>query len=139
MKVTRDVITDLLPLYLANEASADTRALVESFLQQDPEFSRLAKERAGQFLPTEIPSTLNPENEMKTLERTKRLLKIRSTLLGCSFFFTLFPFAFTFDTSGLQWLVWSKNPTEAAVVLGIAGLFWAGYYAMKRRLRAAGL
>ena len=86
MKVTRDVITDLLPLYLANEASADTRALVESFLQQNPEFSRLAKERAGQFLPTEIPSTLNPENEMKTLERTKRLLKIRSTLLGCSFF-----------------------------------------------------
>jgi hypothetical protein len=139
MKVTRDVITDLLPLYFAQEASTDTRALVEGFLQQDPEFARLAKERPDRFLPNEIPSTLNPEDEMATLERTKRLLKVRSTLLGCAIFFTLFPFAFTFDSSGLQWLVWSKNPTEAVVVLGIAGLLWVGYSAMKRRLRATGL
>ena len=31
MKVTRDVVTDLLPLYLAGDASEDTRALVEKF------------------------------------------------------------------------------------------------------------
>ena len=84
MKVTRDVITDLLPLYLAKEATGDTRALVESFFEQDPEFARLAKEPLGAFPPTEIPSTLNQEDEMKTLERTKKLLKVRSTLLGCA-------------------------------------------------------
>ena len=36
MKITRDVVTDLLPLYVAGEASADTRALVEEYLLEDP-------------------------------------------------------------------------------------------------------
>ncbi len=33
--VTRDVIIDLLPLYLADEASEDTRQLVEAHLAID--------------------------------------------------------------------------------------------------------
>ena len=32
MKITRDVIYDLLPGYFAGEVSADTRALVDEFL-----------------------------------------------------------------------------------------------------------
>ena len=76
---------------------------------------------------------------MKTLERTKRLLKVRSTLLGCAIFFTLYPFACIKDSGGFRWLVWSQGPLLGTVVLGIAGLFWAGYFAMKRRLRATGL
>jgi len=41
MKVTREVVTDLLPAYLADRASADTRALVKQFAQRDAEFARL--------------------------------------------------------------------------------------------------
>ena len=33
MKITRDVISDLLPVYLAREACQDTRDLVEAFLK----------------------------------------------------------------------------------------------------------
>ena len=42
MKITRDVIYDLLPAYFANEVTADTRALVEEFFGSDPEFGRMA-------------------------------------------------------------------------------------------------
>jgi hypothetical protein len=42
MKITRDVIFDLLPAYFANEVSADTRALVDEFFATDPEFGRMA-------------------------------------------------------------------------------------------------
>ena len=42
MKITRDVIYDLLPAYFANEVTADTRALIEEFFGTDPEFGRMA-------------------------------------------------------------------------------------------------
>jgi hypothetical protein len=36
MKVTREVIYDLLPSYFAGDASDDTRALVEAYFETDP-------------------------------------------------------------------------------------------------------
>ena len=41
MKVTRDVVYDLLPGYFAGDVSADTRALIDEFLATDPEFARM--------------------------------------------------------------------------------------------------
>lgn len=41
MKITRDVVYDLLPGYFAGEVSADTRALIDEFLVTDPEFARM--------------------------------------------------------------------------------------------------
>lgn len=66
MKVTRDVITDLLPAYYAKEASADSRALVDEFFAQDPEFARLAKEQQDADLFAAPPSArLLPDHESK--------------------------------------------------------------------------
>jgi hypothetical protein len=42
MKVTRDVIYDLLPGYFADDVSTDTRALVEEYFDTDREFARMA-------------------------------------------------------------------------------------------------
>ncbi len=56
MKVTREVIYDLLPGYFANEASADTRALVEEYFQTDPDFARMAV-RFGALLAEKRPPT----------------------------------------------------------------------------------
>jgi anti-sigma factor RsiW len=39
-KLTRDVISDLWPLYVTGEASPDTRRLVEEFLASDPTFEK---------------------------------------------------------------------------------------------------
>ena len=42
--VTRDVVRDLMPAYLAGEASAGTNVLVEDYLRTDP---ALAQEALG--------------------------------------------------------------------------------------------
>lgn len=41
MKITRDVIYDLLPGYFAGEVSTDTRTLIDEFLTTDQEFARM--------------------------------------------------------------------------------------------------
>jgi len=41
MKITRDVIYDLLPAYFAGEVSTDTRTLIDEFLATDAEFARM--------------------------------------------------------------------------------------------------
>ena len=42
MSVSKDVIRDLLPVYLAGEASTDTRILVEEFLARDSQLRAVA-------------------------------------------------------------------------------------------------
>ena len=74
MNITRDIIIDLWPVYLSGEASTDTRALVEEFLQQDTELARLLQEQSqAELLKSAIPS-LPPDREAQALNRTKRLL-----------------------------------------------------------------
>jgi anti-sigma factor RsiW len=77
MKVTRDVVTDLLPLYVAGEASADTRALVEEFLRQDPELDRQAREaRLEPLAASGAPRpAVPPDVELRSLRRTRGLLR----------------------------------------------------------------
>ena len=43
MKITRDVICDLLPGYFANDVSDDTRALIDEFFRSDPQFKRMSE------------------------------------------------------------------------------------------------
>jgi|SRR5882724_6830150 len=43
MKVDRDVVIDLLPVYFSDEASTATRALVEECFREDPELEQLAR------------------------------------------------------------------------------------------------
>ena len=51
MNVTHNVVTDLLPLYLAGEASDDTRVLVEAYLKQNPSFAVEVREQADKSNP----------------------------------------------------------------------------------------
>ena len=39
MNITQDIVTDLLPAYLSGEASRDTQALVEDFMNGNPQFA----------------------------------------------------------------------------------------------------
>jgi hypothetical protein len=81
MKVTRDVILDLWPVYEAGEASADTRALVEQYLHEDPEFARLVRENGGSKALRPTPLSLPRDSEMDTLLRTQQLLSYRRSAL----------------------------------------------------------
>jgi hypothetical protein len=74
MEVTRKVILDLLPLYLADEVSEDTRALVENYLESDPELADIANRSAAVELQGNIPVPLTEEDEMKTYRRTRWMI-----------------------------------------------------------------
>jgi len=74
MEITRNVILDLLPLYLANEVSADTRALVEEYMKTDPELANVAKHSAAMELRADIPRPLTKDNNMKAYRKAKWLI-----------------------------------------------------------------
>ena len=71
-RLTRDVVNDLWPLYAAGEASGDTRALVEAFLEEDREFARsLSEPRSDEWLKTAAVA-LPADHEKTTLLRAQR-------------------------------------------------------------------
>ncbi|HEY43285.1 MAG TPA: hypothetical protein G4O11_04805 [Anaerolineae bacterium] len=80
MEITRDVILDLLPLYLADEVSADTRALVEKYLETDPELAKIAKQSDTMELSEDIPIPLTEEDKMEAYREAKRLLFRRTVI-----------------------------------------------------------
>ena len=82
MEITRNVIEDMLPLYLADEASADTRALVDEYLKTDPELASMAKESALMELPKDIPVSLTKEDKMEAYKEAKRLMFLRTIILA---------------------------------------------------------
>lgn len=137
MNVTRDVITDLLALSLAGEASADSRALIESFLAQDREFAGIVAARAERPALEVAPAPLEPDVEMRTLRRARQLLNWRSVLIACGIFFGLFPVTFSAESRGPRWLL-LDSPAGAAFSAALAILSWGGYFWIRRVLRARG-
>jgi len=80
MEITRNVILDLLPLYLADEVSADTHALVEEFLKTDPELAQVANESATMELSEDIPIPLAKEDQMEAYKEAKQLIYQRTLI-----------------------------------------------------------
>lgn len=142
MKVTRNVVNDLLPLYEAGEASEDSRALVEEFLRDNPETQReisgrsaLADSLANQPVPS-----LDPNLERTTLERTRRYIRTRNILVGLAIALWVVPFTFTFGPDGVRWIVWRDNPILAVLCIVASTLISAGqtWYDWRRRRGEAG-
>jgi len=81
MNVTREVILDLLPLYLADEASPDTQALVKAFLEQDPDLAKLAG-RWKTHLPGPPPAPSSPEAQARLYREAQHRIAIRTVGLA---------------------------------------------------------
>lgn len=136
MNVTRDVVKDLVTVYLAGEASADTRALVEQWLRTDPELARQVEAaRRSDLPPVALPA---PSVETRALERTRRHLRSRAIVLGAAIYFTTLPLTVTFNSSGFQGLL-IHDWLGRAVALVPAVILWVVYLRLSRRVRAAGL
>ncbi|MBI1789225.1 MAG: hypothetical protein HYR60_16960 [Acidobacteria bacterium] len=129
----------MTPVYLAGEASADTVALVEEFLQQDRDLARTMEAWRANPLP-ELPIALRPTQEKETLDMTKRLLRWRGALMGLAMFLTLLPLSFRFDGGRLTWRFLQDLPPEAtAGVLSAAVACWSGFLYVRSRLQGTGL
>jgi anti-sigma factor RsiW len=77
MDITREIILDLLPLYLAGELSDDSRAAVDQFLSDDPELSRQVREIEALHA-DQIPLPLHKEREMEAYRKVRRLMVLRT-------------------------------------------------------------
>ncbi len=138
MSVTRHVIEDLIPVYLAGDASGDTKRLVEEFLAGDPEVARQVEEqrRAYSLPPVQAELTPGAAVEVRALEKTKAHLRKRSRLQAFAILFTGLPLAFVYQHGRVAWTMWRDAPTEALIFLLCALGCWVAWFAGGRRLRA---
>jgi hypothetical protein len=101
MKVTREVIYDLLPSYFAGDASDDTRALVEAYFETDPEFGRMATRFQGLIAERARAGAAAEARERETFCSARAAAelpqKTRATALGFGFA-SLLSFAIAFVT-----------------------------------------
>jgi len=140
MNVTRDVVVDLLPLYVAGEGSADTRALVEAFLSEDMELKRQFEQARLDDLPEAGASAVAPppELELRSLRRTRGVLRWQRITYAWALALSLLPFstAISFSEGHLsfRWLV-LEYPQLLVPCMVLALTCWINYYVLRQRVR----
>lgn len=123
MKITKNIVCDLLPAYLAGEASADTRAVVEAYLAKDEELRQIVKAAGAYSLPAlEAPAGL----EARSLKQTRRLLGRKNFWMGFALIFCL-----------AAPIVKPLRLANLVMLIGLAG--WAPFLIACRKLMAMGL
>jgi hypothetical protein len=139
MNVTREVVTDLLPIYFSGEASGDTKVLVEDYFHQDPDFERIARSAATplETLRAAAPIAAGAEKEKRDLECVLWGLRRRQWLFGLSLFLTLVPLSFHFSHDHIVSLMVRDAPWHAAFDWSMAAVLWFLYFARLRRRTAS--
>jgi len=130
--VTREVVSDLWPLYLSGAASPDTRRLVEEFLTGDPQLAQELRDAGVDPLGSCEPPALPPDHELSALRRLKRRLWGYPLLLQLALIFSGLAFGrIVSDTS------WDVSPRNFIVTAAIAGAFWIAFLVTLFRGRRA--
>lgn len=134
MNVTNDIINDLIPLYAANECSADTRALVEEYLQRNPRQAEELRRIMNAPVPGAMPA---PQDlgEAQAFREARRRLRLRSWLMGLAIFFSLAPFSFI-STDTMSWWMLRDAPKSAAIYVAIGVVLWIISAVERRRSRS---
>jgi hypothetical protein len=143
MKITQNVVMDLLPLYLSGEASPDTKELIGEFQRQNPEFAKVVEAHQREFgrqrdllEPAGAPSA---DHELRTLAQTRSLMERQKWSMAVALMLTAFPFSFVFSGSHLTFVLVRDQPMLAALSWCGAAILWIHYFITRRRLRTAGL
>jgi predicted anti-sigma-YlaC factor YlaD len=139
MNVTREVILDLLPVYLAGEASPATRALVEEYMEQDKELAQRIRVQWADNLAKITPAALPPDLELRSLRRTRALLGWQRWLLALSITFTAIALTsqISFQEGRIKefHFLMRDFPVQFGLFALLAIACWIGYYSIRRRLR----
>jgi hypothetical protein len=134
MNVTKEIINDLIPLYAANECSADTRALVDEYLQRNPQQAEELRRVMGTSVPQTVPSAKSLD-EVRSFREARRRLRRRTWLMAFAIFFSLAPFSFVW-TSGRVWWLLRDAPASAVVYAALGVSFWVIYAVDRSRSRS---
>jgi hypothetical protein len=134
MNLEREVIVDLLPAYFSGEASAATRALVEQFFRENPEFEKSARSAAGPLEGLKVaPPRPDPEKEKLALERARLVTETRSSFFWLAVLSTLLLFLFRIQNGKIIWIVWSAPASRGQIFIAMAVFFWLFYFFARSR------
>jgi hypothetical protein len=144
--VSRNVILDLLPVYLAGEASAETRELVEAFARHDAEIARLIQ--TGDLESSELRNISAPQEiEIKAVNKMRKSIRrqILSVAIGVAALlmipliamqftsevqwtpFDFFAMGFLLTTAGLTYVFISRLRDSSAYRVGVAVAVITGF------------
>jgi hypothetical protein len=141
MNVTREVVLDLFPLYLAGEASPATRALVEEYLKQDPEFAERIRLQWADNIHKVLPSALPPDLELRSLRRTRSLLIWQRWLFALAIGFSSICLSNEFSFEGGHFkefhFLLRDYPAQFGTCLVVGVVCWIAYFTLRRRLRSS--
>jgi len=129
MNVTRDVVTDLLPLYFSGDASEDTCRLVEDFFRENSDFERVARAAAKplESLRNAAPAAPEAEKEKREMQRIGWELRSRRVWLAVAVFYTLWPLVPMVSSELAAWLGGPHTWGGRISVWTIAAFFWLLY------------
>jgi hypothetical protein len=137
MELSREVILDLMPLYLAGEASAQTRLLVDEYLAKNPEFAHWVKEQRWQSIDTLGKSELR-DLDLTVLDRTRRRLNQQRWLFGVGCFFLALASSFEFRTHGSRiaefHFLARDHPLAAGGCLLLVVVCWSAYAKLRQTI-----
>jgi hypothetical protein len=135
MELSRDVILDLMPLYLAGEASPGTRLLIDECLSKDPEFARWVKERRAQTFDG-VGKSEARDLDLSTLHRTRRRLSQQRWLFGLGWFFLALASSFEFTNRGSRIIEFHflarDHPLLGGGCLVLVVACWTAYSMLRR-------
>lgn len=138
MTLSRDVIHDLLPLYFADEASGDTRRLVEAYFDDHPGFATDMRAAYRRIHAAAAPPPLAADVELQALDRTRRLLRWKGILLPVAIFLSILPLSVYGNEEGVTFL-FQYSPLATSIALACALASWIAYAVIYRTLRLTDL
>lgn len=134
MKVEREVIIDLLPAYFSGEASAATRALVEDYFREHPDFETTARAAAGPLDELKVPiSQLDAAHEKLAFERARQVRETSNSYFWMAILFTIMLFLFRIQDHKIVWIIWQKSDASGVMFAGIAVFIWLLYFISRRQ------
>jgi len=77
-EVTKSVVMDLLPLYVAGEVSQDSSALVKRYIDANPEMAEIINQMTKAESLNQIPAPFSKEIAMETFQEAKKWNVIRT-------------------------------------------------------------
>ena len=95
MQITENIIQDLLPLYLAEEVSMETRVMIEDYLETDVQLAKMVEKAKLVPQTADIIDPIDMDDEMKTFRKAQRkmlqdhMIVQYYVFFGLSIFFTL--------------------------------------------------
>src|SRR3954464_13005758 len=133
MSIPKEVILDLLPVYLAGEASPATRAWLEDYLARDPELAERVRQQRTQSFDQALPQ-LPIELELRSLRRTRRMMTLLRWLFGLGMAFSAVALALelSFRPFKLRLLLFDY-PGQLGPCLAAGAACWTAYFVFRQR------